>query len=115
MALSAVHAVGEEMESAGLLVEYEHPDEVKRFVGYHPQKSPACLMPPQERLGLLDAALEELLQHDVVHPPALRTVVAIYVWIMLLWRPGLSACFYVYKFPRCAVKQGRMWYRCGRA
>ena len=50
------------------------------------------------KIGAIDRALEYLETQPKVHPPAFHTVLSLYVWGALLWRPALSAVFHGFQF-----------------
>lgn len=98
---------------AGFVIDTTVGGEVEKMVGICPMRTPATLRPPLRRLGDLSRALQFLEGSVMVHSPAVHTVLSTYIWFGLLWRPSLSALFYIFRFVQtylnCTDELVPMW------
>lgn len=93
---AAAVVVKAELQRIGFIVDMTvFPD---KLVGVEPQCEPALLLPPLRRLGDLDRALESIEGRDRLHPPLVATVLGIWNWFALLWRPSMSMATSIYKW-----------------
>lgn len=82
----------------GFLVEYTTAAETRKLVGLGFQNKPLILRPLSQRLGDLDRTLEFIRHMPTVSPGLVGTALGVWVWLMLVWRSGLSAATSVFKW-----------------
>lgn len=96
IAIRAAKFVKRALENLGFIVDFTA--EPEKVVGVAPVSQPPALMPPLTRVGDLDRALEMIEQQLWLHPPLVATVLGIWVWFSLLWRPSLSMATAIFKW-----------------
>lgn len=71
---------------------------LKKMLGYAKDERGPFLRIPKVRMGHLLRAIEMQRNAPAVSPKAVHTVVSIFIWGALLWRPALAALSSVFKF-----------------
>ena len=92
----AAFAVLSVLEEWGFVVVFAPSHRVTKVVGFDTASSPAGLEIPLARLGDLDRALEYFEESSFLSPGAVDTVVSIYCWFALAWRPAYAAIRYAF-------------------
>lgn len=91
LVILAIAVIARALKRLGFLVTWELPGELTKVVGLEPARRGQVLRPPLRKLGDLDRALQHVENAGEVLPRLLATLLGLYVWYSLLWRPGLSA------------------------
>lgn len=94
----AARAVMMLLRSLGFLVGYTPGHLLEKVVGMGRSTCPAAIAPLSRRIGDIDRALWFFATSTHVCPDAVATVLGFWVWLMLLWRPGLSAATAIFPF-----------------
>lgn len=100
--------IRQESGRVGLPAGMKRSGEVDSYIGLVPVRSLAGWRPRREKLGAVDMALGDLLAAGYVSMAWLHQVVAQFVYLSLLWRPGLSAVHAVYRQIRLGGWQ-KLW------
>ena len=77
----------------------------ERYIGFCFDSRRCRWTPTADRLGTLDRCIEEVLLARVVDVTVVHTLLCVYTWAALLWRPALSVPHSIYVF----VRQSRRW------
>lgn len=98
IANAAAVVVRDALVELGFIVDYSEVGVLEKLVGISYTSTPACLVPLVKKLGDLDRALEFLEQSEMVSADYISSVLGLWQWLVLIWRPALSAATSIYKF-----------------
>lgn len=97
-ARAVLRVLGSRLRWLGFVAPVEWPEEIQKTVGIRLFDEGGELAPATVKLGHLDRALEQCKSSSVLCPARVSTILGIYVWFGLLWRPSLAAPSAVYKW-----------------
>ena len=83
--------IQEDSNAVGLPAKIKYAGTVTQFIGLRPISSPPSWAPSPTKLGAVEQAIMQLLAKYWVDLRWVHQVVSQYVYLSLLWRPGLSA------------------------
>ena len=101
--------VRDELERMGFKVTCSRPMD-GRFIGYAPRRSPARWDPCDAKLGGIDRMFELMLERPWVAVDDLHTLLCIYTWMGLLWRPSLAIPHHIYSLTRHYAGEAVRWW-----
>ena len=85
-----------ELRRAGFHITRTDVADVEKILGLEPEG--ARLQVPLRKLGDLDAALQLVYEAEAVNPLAAATVLGVFTWFALIWRPALSSVQTLYRY-----------------